>query len=222
MITIKKIEAMEILDSRGNPTVETTVHTSDGQSVSASVPSGASIGKHEAVELRDNDVARYNGMGVLNAVENVNATLGPELTGMDVVKQGIIDKKMIEIDGTANKSRLGSNAILAVSIAVAKAAANGDQEFLDYVAKALVDNPDAVEVDRKVDEMGVLLTIKVHKDDVGKLIGRNGNTAKALRTLLRVVGMKNHARVNLKIDEPEGGRAPRENSVESMVDDLKI
>ena len=105
---------------------------------------------------------------------------------------------------------------------VAKAAANGDQEFLDYVAKALVDNPDAVEVDRKVDEMGVLLTIKVHKDDVGKLIGRNGNTAKALRTLLRVVGMKNHARVNLKIDEPEGGRVPREGSVESMVDDLKI
>src|SRR3989338_237787 len=105
---------------------------------------------------------------------------------------------------------------------VAKAAANGDQEFLDYVAKALVDNPDDVEVSRKVDEMGVLLTIKVHKDDVGKLIGRNGNTAKALRTLLRVVGMKNHARVNLKIDEPEGGRGPRGESVEDMVDDLKI
>ncbi|MEK9175064.1 MAG: KH domain-containing protein [Patescibacteria group bacterium] len=105
---------------------------------------------------------------------------------------------------------------------VAKASANGDQEFLEYVAKALVDNSDDVQVDRKVDEMGVLLTIKVHKDDVGKLIGRNGNTAKALRTLLRVVGMKNHARVNLKIDEPEGGRGPREGSVESMVDDLKI
>ena len=102
---------------------------------------------------------------------------------------------------------------------VAKASvASGDQEFLEYVAKALVDNPDAVEVGRKVDEMGVLLSIKVHKDDVGKLIGRSGNTAKALRTLLRVEGMKNHARVNLKIEEPEGGRA----SVGSMVDDLKI
>lgn len=102
---------------------------------------------------------------------------------------------------------------------VAKAsAAYGDQEFLEYVAKALVDNPDAVEVSRKVDEMGVLLSIKVHKDDVGKLIGRSGNTAKALRTLLRVVGMKNHARVNLKIEEPEGGRA----SADGMVDDLRI
>src|SRR3990167_6175288 len=97
-----------------------------------------------------------------------------------------------------------------------------DQEFLEYVVKSLVDNSDAVKTDRKVDEMGVLLTVHVDKDDVGKLIGRQGNTAKALRTLLRVVGMKNHARVNLKIDEPEGGRVPREGSVESMVDDLKI
>ncbi len=104
---------------------------------------------------------------------------------------------------------------------VAKSAANSDQEFLEFVTKALVDNPDAVEVGRKVDEMGVLLTVKVHKDDVGKLIGRQGNTAKALRTLLRVVGMKNHARVNLKIDEPEGGRR-QEGSVDSMVDDLKL
>ncbi len=105
---------------------------------------------------------------------------------------------------------------------VAKTAEFGDQEFLEYVAKAIVDNADAVEVNRKVDEMGVLLTIKVHKDDVGKLIGRNGNTAKALRTLLRVVGMKNHARVNLKIDEPEGGRESRGESVQDMVDDLKL
>ena len=105
---------------------------------------------------------------------------------------------------------------------VAKATVYGDQEFLEYVTKSLVDNSDAVEVSRKVDEMGVLLTVKVHKDDVGKLIGRNGNTAKALRTLLRVVGMKNHARVNLKIDEPEGGRGPRVGGVDSMVDDLKL
>lgn len=97
-----------------------------------------------------------------------------------------------------------------------------DQEFLDFVVKALVDNPDAVKTDRKVDEMGVLLSVQTHKDDVGKLIGRNGNTAKALRTLLRVVGMKNHARVNLKIEEPEGGRGPRAGSMDEVMDDLKI
>ena len=105
---------------------------------------------------------------------------------------------------------------------VAKAADNSDQEFLDYVVKALVDNPDAVKTERKVDEMGVLLTVQTHKDDVGKLIGRQGNTAKALRTLLRVVGMKNHARVNLKIEEPEGSTHVRAGSVDEMVDDLKL
>jgi hypothetical protein len=98
-----------------------------------------------------------------------------------------------------------------------------DQEFLDFVVKALVDNPDQVKTERKVDEMGVLLSVQTHKDDVGKLIGRNGNTAKALRTLLRVVGMKNHARVNLKIEEPEGGRGPRgASSMDEVMDDLKI
>ncbi len=87
-----------------------------------------------------------------------------------------------------------------------------DQDFLEFVVRALVDNPDSVAVNRTVDEMGVLLTLDVHKDDMGKIIGRAGNTAKAIRTLLRVVGMKNDARVNLKINEPEGGapRPPRE------------
>jgi predicted RNA-binding protein YlqC (UPF0109 family) len=96
-----------------------------------------------------------------------------------------------------------------------------DYQFLDYVVKTLVDNPDDVKIDRTVDEMGVLLTLSVHKDDMGKIIGRQGNTAKAIRILLRVVGMKNNARVNLKVNEPEGGmRAPR-NSDEA-IDDLKI
>lgn len=85
-----------------------------------------------------------------------------------------------------------------------------DQEFLEFVVKALVDNPDDVTVNRTVDEMGVLLTLDVNKDDMGKIIGRTGNTAKAVRTLLRVVGMKNDARVNLKINEPEGGSQQRE------------
>jgi len=84
-----------------------------------------------------------------------------------------------------------------------------DAEFLEYVVKALVDEPDQVHVDRKVDEMGVLLTLKVSAPDMGKIIGRSGNTAKSIRSLLRVVGMKNNARVNLKIEEPEGGRGPR-------------
>ncbi|MAZ67534.1 RNA-binding protein [bacterium] len=85
-----------------------------------------------------------------------------------------------------------------------------DQEFLEFVVKALVDNPGDVKINRTVDEMGVLLTLDVNKDDMGKIIGRTGNTAKAVRTLLRVVGMKNDARVNLKINEPEGGMPPRE------------
>ena len=101
-----------------------------------------------------------------------------------------------------------------------------DQEFLEYVVKALVDTPDAVKSDRKVDEMGVLITLKVDPNDMGKIIGRSGQTAKAIRSLLRVVGIKNNARVNLKIEEPEGGRGPsvmRETrDVEDVVDELKL
>jgi len=98
----------------------------------------------------------------------------------------------------------------------------GDQEFLEYVIKSLVDTPKAVEVDRKVDEMGVLLTLKIDSADMGKIIGRGGNTAKAIRTLLRVVGLKNRSRVNLKIEEPEGGRGPRAASSAETMDDLKL
>jgi predicted RNA-binding protein YlqC (UPF0109 family) len=98
-----------------------------------------------------------------------------------------------------------------------------DFQFLEYVVKSLVDNPDAIKIDRTVDEMGVLLTLTVHADDMGKIIGRQGNTAKAIRILLRVVGMKNNARVNLKINEPEGGsRSAVSKSVDEAIDDLKI
>ncbi|MFH1956481.1 MAG: KH domain-containing protein [Patescibacteria group bacterium] len=96
-----------------------------------------------------------------------------------------------------------------------------DRDFLEYVVKALVDNPDKVKVDRKVDEMGVLITLKVDPADMGKIIGRNGNTAKAIRSLLRVVGLKNSARVNLKIEEPEGSTRVSK-SVDEAMDDLKI
>jgi len=102
---------------------------------------------------------------------------------------------------------------------------NQDQQFLEYVVKALVDNPNDIKINRTVDEMGVLMTLEVHAADMGKVIGRSGNTAKAIRTLLRVVGMKNNSRVNLKINEPEGGIKPVEKAsktVDEAMADLKI
>lgn len=99
--------------------------------------------------------------------------------------------------------------------------ADMDKEFLEYVVKALVDNPGDVKIDRKVDEMGVLITLSVNPADMGKIIGRQGNTAKAIRTLLRVIGMKNNARVNLKINEPEGGTRMSASTVDQAMEDLK-
>lgn len=119
---IKSITAREILDSRGTPTIETCVVTESGSVGVASVPSGASTGEHEAIELRDNDPARYFGKGVLKAVANVNNVIAPALLGLSVFEQSRIDMTMIALDGTSTKSRLGANAILSVSLAVAKAA----------------------------------------------------------------------------------------------------
>ena len=121
---IKSIIGREILDSRGNPTVEVEVKLESGIIGRASVPSGASTGEHEALELRDKDASRYGGKGVLKAVENVNKIIAPALAGWSVLEQRAIDKKMLELDGTKTKSNLGVNAILGVSLAVAKAAAN--------------------------------------------------------------------------------------------------
>ena len=120
---IVKIIGREILDSRGNPTVEADVLVADGSIGRAAVPSGASTGEHEAVELRDNDKSRYLGKGTRKAVENIVAEIGPALDGMDVMDQAGLDRRMIELDGTPNKGRLGANAILAVSMAAARAAA---------------------------------------------------------------------------------------------------
>ena len=122
---IKKIKAREILDSRGTPTVEAEVTLEYGCTGVASVPSGASTGENEAIELRDGDPKRYFGKGVLKAVSNVNDIIAPHLIGMNVQEQAAIDRLMIDLDGTPNKSHIGANAILAVSLAVAKAAANG-------------------------------------------------------------------------------------------------
>ncbi len=121
--TITAVRGMEILDSRGNPTVRVFVELDDGTTSSASVPSGASTGENEAIELRDGDKERYLGKGVLQAVDNVNTIIGPELLGMSACGQVAIDARMVELDGTDNKSNLGANAILGVSMAVARAAA---------------------------------------------------------------------------------------------------
>jgi enolase len=122
MTTIEKISALEILDSRGNPTLSVSVTLANGITASAGVPSGASTGENEAVELRDGDKKRYGGKGVLKAVGNVNKIIAPKLVGMEASRQAEIDYRMIELDGTPNKGKLGANAILGVSMAVARAA----------------------------------------------------------------------------------------------------
>jgi enolase len=124
MSIIEFVEAREIMDSRGNPTVEVDVILEDGSMGRAAVPSGASTGVHEAVELRDGDKKRFMGKGVLKAVDNVNTLIAPELEGMDALDQVAIDQAMLALDGTENKSKLGANAILGVSMAVARAAAD--------------------------------------------------------------------------------------------------
>lgn len=133
MIRIKNIEALEILDSRGNPTVEVEVELEDKSKGCFMVPSGASTGSYEACELRDNDNSRYNGKGVLNAVNNVNTIIKNKLIGMDASNQELIDNTLIELDGTNNKSMLGTNAILGVSVAVLRAYCNSKNiEVYEY------------------------------------------------------------------------------------------
>jgi len=134
MSLIESIHARQILDSRGNPTVEVDVLTESGAFGRAAVPSGASTGSHEAVELRDNDKKRYMGKGVLQAIENVNTKIAAEVVGASVFDQNVIDKIMIELDGTPNKAKLGANAILGTSLAVAKAAAmEAGQSLYRYI-----------------------------------------------------------------------------------------
>ncbi|GAB3134292.1 phosphopyruvate hydratase [Amycolatopsis sp. NPDC004378] len=134
MALIEQVGAREILDSRGNPTVEVEVALDDGTLARAAVPSGASTGEHEAVELRDGDTGRYNGKGVERAVAAVLDEIGPEMVGIEAVDQRIVDQKLVDLDGTPAKSRLGANAILGVSLAVAKAAAeSAELELFRYL-----------------------------------------------------------------------------------------
>lgn len=133
---ISQLSALQILDSRGNPTVEAEVYLEDGSHAKAAVPSGASTGTHEAVELRDGDQNSYQGKSVYQAVNNVKEVIAKALIGMDVTNQEAIDKKMLELDGTENKSKLGANAILSVSLAAAHAAARVSQQPLfEYIQK---------------------------------------------------------------------------------------
>src|SRR2546423_6906048 len=128
---IDEVAAREVLDSRGNPTVEVEVYLDGGAVGSAIVPSGASTGAHEAVELRDGDTSRYGGKGVLDAVRNVNQTIRPELIGSDAVDQVSVDRLLIDLDGTPNNGKLGANALLGVSMAVAHPAADAVEPPLD-------------------------------------------------------------------------------------------
>ena len=140
MVKITKIIPREIIDSRGNPTVEVDVYTSEGFG-RALVPSGASTGEHEAIELRDKD-KRFLGKGVLKAIENINKLIAPKVIGMEVIEQEAIDNLMLEIDGTENKSKLGANAMLGVSLAVCKAAANGlNLPIYEYMNKGATSLP---------------------------------------------------------------------------------
>jgi enolase len=133
---ITHVRARQILDSRGNPTVEADVHLSGGALGRAAVPSGASTGEHEAIELRDGDKSRYLGKGVLRAVHNVNAEIGPAVAGINAADQTALDRRLIELDGTPNKGRLGANAILAVSMAAARAAAaQGEKPLYRHLAQ---------------------------------------------------------------------------------------
>ena len=124
MSAIARVIGREILDSRGNPTVEADVWLDDGSHGRAAVPSGASTGALEAIEVRDGDKSRYLGKGTLNAVENIGGEIGAAVKGLDAGDQAAVDRRMIELDGTPNKGRLGANAILAVSMAAARAAAD--------------------------------------------------------------------------------------------------
>src|SRR5487761_2714053 len=136
MSTIYDIQAREILDSRGNPTVEVDVTLAGGALGRAAVPSGASTGEHEAIELRDGDKKRFLGKGVSKAVANVNGEIARAVTGLDASDQGALDRRMIETDGSPNKGNLGANAILAVSMAAARAAASSaHQPLYKYLAR---------------------------------------------------------------------------------------
>lgn len=214
MAEITKIHAREILDSRGNPTLEAEVYLSDGSSGIASVPSGASTGSLEAFELRDGDSQRYLGKGVLKAVANVNEKISESLTGMESEDQEEIDNKMIELDGTENKANLGANAILAVSLAVASASANslamplyyyigGDEAIITPTPMMNIINGGA-HADNKIDIQEFMI-MPVSAASVTEAIRMGAEVFHNLKSLLKKDGFATNV-------GDEGGFAPNFNS----------
>lgn len=220
MAKIKNIKAREILDSRGNPTIQADVYLQDGSFASAAVPSGASTGIHEAVELRDKDKNRYFGKGVQKAIELLHKEITPALIGKDASEQKTCDNIMIELDGTKNKSRLGANAILAVSLAIAKAAAvSAGVEFYHYIGKGkgyLLPVPlmniinGGVHADNKIDFQEFMIV--PHNADTFKQALQMG--AEIFHTLKMLLKKNNHG-TNVG---DEGGFAPNLSDTKQALD----
>ncbi|MBK6267242.1 phosphopyruvate hydratase [Marivirga sp. S37H4] len=220
MSIIENIHARQILDSRGNPTVEVEVFTANGGFGRAAVPSGASTGIHEAVELRDKEKSVYMGKGVLKAVNNVNTTIAEELIGFSVYEQNLIDKLMIELDGTDNKSKLGANAILGVSIAVAKAAAQlSNQPLYRYIGGV---NANTLPVpmmnilnggshaDNKID-FQEFMVMPVNADSFSQALHMGTSVFHHLKEVLRSKGLSTNV-------GDEGGFAPNIESNEQAIE----
>lgn len=222
---IKNIKAIEILDSRGNPTIRTIIELEDGSVGITAVPSGASTGIYEARELRDNDEKRYNGLGVLEAVENVNKEIAGEIIGKDAEGQKEIDRQMIELDGTEDKARLGANAMLSVSIAVARAQASSEgKEVFEYLTRF---NPDfSGEYIMPIPEMNIMngakhagwatdiqeyMIFPVIADSFKEAVRKNVEVYHALKKIISDKGYSTTV-------GDEGGFAPKVNSNEEPFD----
>ena len=219
MSAIKKISAREVIDSRGNPTIEAEVHTKSGAMGSAMVPSGASTGTREALELRDGDKSRFMGKGVLKAIENINEKISPALLGQDVSDQSGVDKLMIDLDGTHNKSGLGANAILAVSMATAHAAANeenlplykylgGEGPFLMPVPMMNIING-GVHADNSVD-LQEFLILPVGANNLREAVRYGVEVFHSLKSVLAAKGLGTTV-------GDEGGFAPNLSSNEAAI-----
>ncbi len=220
MSNITDVFAREILDSRGNPTIEVDVILEDGSFGRAAVPSGASTGEHEAVELRDGDAARYGGKGVKNAVENVDGEISEALIGMDASDQRQIDRILIDLDGTENKARLGANALLGASMAVAKAAAEFHGlplfRYLGGVRSTLLPTPmmnilnGGRHADNNVD-IQEFMVMPVGAETFSEAVRMGTETYHALKGVLKAKGL------NTSIGD-EGGFAPSLASNEQALD----
>ena len=220
MTEIIDIVAREILDSRGNPTVEVDVNLEDGSFGRAAVPSGASTGAHEAVELRDGDKARYSGKGVLKAVESVNGEIFDAISGLDAEEQVAIDMALIELDGTPNKARLGANAILGVSLAVAKAAADASKlplhRYIGGTQARVLPTPmmnivnGGVHADNPIDFQEFMI-LPVGAESVREAVRWGAEVFHTLKSALKKAGL------NTSVGD-EGGFAPNLPSAESALD----